>query len=61
MAVQFLELVRTGSALHRSRLSRASGTVPLSTVQFVCYLYAILLLLADGSLAAFVRIKQAKF
>lgn len=34
MAEQVLELVWTGLALHRSQLSRASGNVPLSTVQF---------------------------
>lgn len=60
MAKQVLELVQTGSALHRSWLLRSSRNVQLSTVQFVCYGYAILLL-ADGSLATFVYIKQAKF
>lgn len=52
MAEHVLDLAWTGSALHRRWLSRASRKVPLSTVQFVCYVYA-LFFLADGSLAIF--------
>lgn len=47
------------SASYRSWLSRASGKVPLSTVQFLCYVYAVFFL-ADGKLAIFFFLISSK-